>query len=109
MRVRRGLDGVQELHSADVIDVDLLFQHDDKSLPVQLDSEDGSREGEFAYRRLALRIGDDEAARRQDQGHQRGAEEHLDDGDIALLLLEDLAEGLAVVYPVAIVGADGQA
>lgn len=45
-----------------------------------------------------LCILDDEVAGGEDQGDQRGREEHLDDGDIAVIAAEDLGEGVGVVY-----------
>jgi hypothetical protein len=52
--VRRSLDGVEKLHVGDVIDIDLFLQDNGQAFPVQLDGEDGRREGELAYCRLPL-------------------------------------------------------
>ena len=46
--VRGGVDGVEEAHVADVVDVDFLLEDDNESLAVEADGEDGGGEGEFA-------------------------------------------------------------
>ena len=43
-----GVDGVDEAHVADVVEVDLLLEDDGESFAVQSDGEDGGGEGEFA-------------------------------------------------------------
>jgi hypothetical protein len=45
---------VEKLHVGDVIDIDLFLQDNGQAFPVQLDGEDGRREGELAYCRLPL-------------------------------------------------------
>lgn len=45
---------MQQLHVADVIDIDLFFKHDDQSAAVKLDREDRGREGKLADGGLAL-------------------------------------------------------
>jgi hypothetical protein len=45
---------VKQLHVADIVDVDPLLQHDDEPPSVQLDGENGGREGELADGGLAL-------------------------------------------------------
>jgi hypothetical protein len=52
--VRRGLDGIQQLHGLNVIEVNLVLQNNDKSLSVQLDSQNGGWESQLAYRGLTL-------------------------------------------------------
>jgi hypothetical protein len=54
MRVRTRLDGVKELHVADVVDVYLILKHHDESFPIEFDREDGCRESELADGRLTL-------------------------------------------------------
>lgn len=49
VRIRGSLDGVKELHVADVVEVDLVFQNDDQPLSVQANGEDGGGESKFAY------------------------------------------------------------
>lgn len=39
IRVGAGLDGVEQLHVADIVDVNLVFQHNDKSLSVEFDGQ----------------------------------------------------------------------
>lgn len=41
---------------------------------------------------------DDQMPRRQDQGDQGCGEQHLDDGNIAIVAAEDLGEGIGMVY-----------
>lgn len=48
MRIRTCLDGVKELHIADVVDVDLVLEHHDESLPIEFDREDGCWKSELA-------------------------------------------------------------
>lgn len=45
---------VQHLHVADVVDECDLFQHDDQSFPIHLDSHDHSVECQLAYCRVFL-------------------------------------------------------
>ena len=54
MWVGRGLDGVEEAHVADVVEVDLLFEDDDETLAVKSYGEDGGGEGELADGGLSL-------------------------------------------------------
>jgi hypothetical protein len=56
-----------------------------------------------------LRVCYDEPSRREYERDERRAEEHLDDGNVSLLVLENLSERIAIVYPVAIVSADSKA
>ncbi len=53
-RIRRGLDGVEKLHVADIIEIDLLLQHHGETLSVQAHGKNGGREGELAYCRFSL-------------------------------------------------------
>jgi len=46
---------VEELHIADVVDVDALLEDDDESSAVELDGEDRGRERQLADGRLTLR------------------------------------------------------
>lgn len=55
-----------------------------------------------------LRVGYQQAPGGKYESDQGGAEEHFDDGHIALLVLVDLCKRIAVVYPVAVVGADSE-
>lgn len=52
-----------------------------------------------------LGVLDDEMSGRQDQSDQGGGEEHLDDGDIAVVATEDLGEGVGMVDSEAFRGA----
>ena len=88
LRIGTGLDSMQQLHVADIVNVDFLFKNDDQSPPVQLYAKDGSGEEQFADSRLSLGIDDLEPPRtrirlvrirRSDERDQRGTEEHLDD------------------------------
>jgi hypothetical protein len=54
IRVGTRLDRVEQLHRADVVDVDLLLEDDDHPLAVELDGEDARRKQELADGRLAL-------------------------------------------------------
>lgn len=54
LRIERRLNLVQQLHIADVVDVDPLLKDNDESPPVELDGEDGRRELELADGRLSL-------------------------------------------------------
>ena len=54
MRVGTCFDGMQQLHIADVVDIDLVLEYHDKSLPVEFDREDSCWKGELADGRLAL-------------------------------------------------------
>lgn len=56
--VGRGLDGIQELHRLDIVEVYLVLQHNDKPFPVQLHGQHGRGESQFAYRRLTLYVAD---------------------------------------------------
>lgn len=53
-------------------------------------------------RRACLGILYYEVSRREDQGHQRGGEEHLDYGHIAIVAVEDLGERVCMVDPEAL-------
>lgn len=55
-----------------------------------------------------LCVGDHQPARRQNEGNKRSCEKHLYDRNVALLLLIDLAERIAVVYSVSSAGTNGQ-
>jgi hypothetical protein len=46
---------------------------------------------------------------RKDQGNERSGKEHLDDGDIAVITVEDLGEGIGVVDSKALGCANSQA
>lgn len=52
--VRTRLYNVQQPHVADIVNVYLHFQHNYQRFSVELDSEDGGREQELAYHRVAL-------------------------------------------------------
>lgn len=56
LRVWTGFDGVEQFHVADVVDVDLVLQHNDESLSVELDREDGRWECQLANGGLTLFI-----------------------------------------------------
>lgn len=56
--IGRGLDGIQELHCLDIIEVNLVLQHNDKPFPVQLHCQHGRGKSQFAYRGLALYVAD---------------------------------------------------
>lgn len=56
MGVGTSFDGMKQLHVADVVDIDLVLQHNNKSLSVELDREDGRRECQLANGGLALII-----------------------------------------------------
>lgn len=49
-----------------------------------------------------------QVAGRADDGDQRSGEEHLDEGDISFVAVEDLGEGVGVVDAEALAGADSQ-
>lgn len=53
-RIRRRLDHMLQPHIRDVVDVDLVLQHDDQGLPVELYGENGRREEELADHTLPL-------------------------------------------------------
>ena len=55
-----------------------------------------------------LRVGYQQPAGGKYESDEGGAEEHFDDGHIALLVLVDLCKRFAAVYPVAFVGAHGE-
>lgn len=54
MWIRTSLYRMQQLHVADIVYVNLLFQNDNQALAVEFDSENGCGKGEFADGRLAL-------------------------------------------------------
>lgn len=54
MRVRTCLDGVKELHVADVVDVNLVLKYYDKSFPIEFDREDSCWKSELADGGLTL-------------------------------------------------------
>lgn len=92
----RRRNGVQETHVADVVDVDFLFQDDHHSFAVETDGEDGRGEGELADDGRSLRVLYDQVPRREDEGDERGREEHLDDANVAVIAAEDAGEGIGV-------------
>jgi hypothetical protein len=47
-RVGRSGDGIEEAHVADVVEINLLFEDNGKSLSVESHGEDGRGEGQFA-------------------------------------------------------------
>ena len=65
-----GLDGMQQLHCRDVIDVYLVLEHDDQSLPVHLDSQNGGRKNELADSGLSLALDDTVMDREHGYGHR---------------------------------------
>jgi hypothetical protein len=56
LRVGAGLDSVEQFHVANIIDVDLVFQHDNETLPVEFHWENRCRESQLADGRLTLII-----------------------------------------------------
>lgn len=58
IRVWTRLNLVKQLHIANVVDVNLLFQDDDQPPPVQLDTQDRRGECQFADRGLSFRVDD---------------------------------------------------
>lgn len=54
MRIRACFDGVQELHVADIVDVNLILEHHDQALAVEFDREDGRGKSELTDGGLAL-------------------------------------------------------
>ncbi|KAJ3514243.1 hypothetical protein NMY22_g14801 [Coprinellus aureogranulatus] len=57
-RVRLGLNNMQQSHVTDVVDINLVFEHDAERFPVHLDGEDGCGEEEFADHGLAFGVYD---------------------------------------------------
>ena len=49
-----GLDGIQQLHVADIIQVDLVLQNHHEPFSIQANRQDRGWEGELAYRRMSL-------------------------------------------------------
>ena len=45
---------MQETHVGDIVYVDLGFEHNDQSLSIELDGQDGRREEQLANHRLSL-------------------------------------------------------
>lgn len=88
---------MEEAHIADVVDVNLLLEDDGETLAVQADGLYCGREGELADDGGALCVLDDEVAWREDEGDKGGREEHLDDGNVAIVGAEDLGEGIGMV------------
>ena len=43
------VNGMEKLHIGNIVNVNMLFQHDDQPLPVELDGENGRDKGEFYY------------------------------------------------------------
>jgi hypothetical protein len=41
---------IQQLHTRDIIDINLSLEDHNQSLPIHLDAQDRSREDEFTYR-----------------------------------------------------------
>lgn len=54
LRIRTSLDLVEELHVADIVEVDPLLQHNDEPPSVELDGKDGGGESELADGGLPL-------------------------------------------------------
>lgn len=57
----------------------------------------GERKGRKEPWKAYLGVLNDQMSRRKDEGNQRGGEEHLDDGNVAIVTLEDLGEGICMV------------
>lgn len=87
-----------QLHIANIIQIDLVFEYDDKPLPVQSHAQDSRRKCELAYGRVSLRVGYDEAAGRKNEGDQRRAEQHLEQRDISNVGAVTLRERIGVEY-----------
>jgi len=108
MWIGRSLLGLEHLHVTDVVYVQLRLQHYYETLSVQAHRQNGSTKRHFAYCRVSLGILYSEHARRQRQRDQRGGKKHLQAGDIALVRLRLLIEGIRRVYAIAIRGTDAQ-
>jgi hypothetical protein len=52
--IRTGLNGIEEFHVGDVIDIYLILDHDDESPSVKLHGEDRRGKRELADGRLSL-------------------------------------------------------
>jgi hypothetical protein len=102
IRVGRRLLRLEHLHVADVVHVELRLEHDDQALPVEPHRQDRRAEGHLADGRVPLGVLDAQHARRQREGDQRGGEEHLQAGHVALARLGLLVERVGRVYAVAI-------
>lgn len=117
MRIRRCVDGEEQGHVLDIVEIDDIDEDDGKASAVEADGEDGGGKGQLAYDGRPLvkqasisgsfsggkrwgRVGesrracyfcilDDQMARVEDQSDERGGEEHLDDADMAFLFGDD--------------------
>lgn len=49
-----GINGVQQLHVANIVNVNMFLQHYNESFPIQLDAQNSGGKGEFANGRLTL-------------------------------------------------------
>jgi hypothetical protein len=119
--VGRCLLRLEHLHVADVVDVQLRLEHHDQPLPVEAHGQDRRAEGHLADGGVPLPSVSSahfpardpasstnlcvlyaQHAGRQRQGDQRGGEEHLQAGHVALARLGLLVERVGRVYAVAI-------
>ena len=92
---------VEKFHGADVVQIYLVLQNHDQSLPVQPDRKYRRRKCELAYGGLSLRttvslwtssilrmshlgICDLKPPRRENEGNERRGEQHLEDGNVAI-------------------------
>ncbi len=96
-RIGRRVDSLQEGHVGDVVEVYAILENDTKTFAIQTDSEDSRGEAELADNGATLCVLDDQVAGRKNEGNEGGGEEHLDDGDVAIVAAKYLGKRVGVV------------
>lgn len=96
-RVGRRVDPLQEGHVGYVIQVYAVLENDAQAFAVQTDGEHSRGEAQLANNGTTLGVLDDEVAGREDEGDEGGREEHLDDGDVAIVAAEYPGERVGMV------------